>query len=148
MIWMQMRIKLLSESALPPRYAQPGDAGADLFSDEDAIVHARGQKLIRTGVAFEIPEGYFGLVRPRSGLATKYGIGMNSSGVIDSGYRGEVSVTLMNHTDANYMVNKCDRIAQILILPVEYVTFNTVSQLSDSDRGTHGYGSTGYQQWA
>lgn len=141
---MQMRIKLLSDSALPPRYAQPGDAGADLFADEDAIIHARGQKLIRTGIALEIPEGYFGLVRPRSGLATKYGIGTNSSGVIDSGYRGEISVTLINHTDANYMVNKGDRIAQILFLPVEQITFNTVSELSDSVRGAGGYGSTGY----
>lgn len=145
---MQMRVKLLSDSSLPPRYAQPGDAGADLFADEDAIVHARGQKLIRTGVALEIPEGYFGLVRPRSGLATKYGIGINTSGVIDSGYRGEISVTLINHTDANYMVNQGDRIAQILILPVEQATFNIVSDLSDSVRGSGGYGSTGYQQWA
>lgn len=141
---MQMKVKLLSDSSLPPRYAQNGDAGADLFADEDAIIHARGQKLIKTGVAFEIPEGYFGLVRPRSGLATKFGIGMNSSGVVDSGYRGEISVTLINHTDKNYEVNQGDRIAQILILPVEHVVFNVVSQLSDSDRGMHGFGSTGY----
>lgn len=141
---MRMKIRLLSESALPPRYAQDGDAGADLFADEDAIIHARGQKLIRTGVALEIPLGYFGLVRPRSGLATKYGIGMNSSGVIDAGYRGEISVTLINHTDANYEVNTGDRIAQILIMPVEAVTFDAVSELSDSVRGSNGYGSTGY----
>ena len=145
---MQMKIKLLGDSSLPPRYAQPGDAGADLFADEDVTIHARGQRLVRTGIALEIPEGYFGLIRPRSGLATKYGIGINTSGVVDSGYRGEISVTLINHTDANYMVNQGDRIAQLLILPVEHVTFNVVSQLSDSVRGEGGYGSTGYQTWA
>lgn len=138
-----MKIKLLHEYAIEPTYSKPGDAGADLYSVEDCIIHARGQRLVRTGVALEIPSGFFGLVRPRSGLATKHGIGINTSGVIDSGYRGELSVTLINHTDVNHRVQIHDRIAQIVFIPVFNPTFEVVSELSETDRGEDGYGSTG-----
>lgn len=138
-----MKIKLLDEKAVEPSYAKPGDAGADLYSIEDCIIHARGQRLVRTGIALEIPKGYFGLVRPRSGLATKHGIGINTSGVIDSGYRGELSVTLINHTDENYRIQVHDRIAQIVFIPVFNPEFEIVSELSETERGDGGYGSTG-----
>lgn len=138
-----MRIKLLHEYAVEPSYAKLGDAGADLYSIEDCIIHARGQRLVRTGIALEIPEGFFGLVRPRSGLATKHGIGINSSGVIDSGYRGELAVTLINHTDKNYRVQVHDRIAQIVFIPIFTPTFEVVDKLSETERGEGGFGSTG-----
>jgi dUTP pyrophosphatase len=144
---MQIKMKLLTNSALPPRYSKPGDAGADLFADEEFTLFGGQQKLIKTGIALEIPEGYFGLVRPRSGLATKHGIGINTSGVIDSGYRGEISVNLINHSDYMQTFHVGDRIAQIVILPYVSATFSAVSQLSDSERGEGGYGSTGVGVW-
>lgn len=144
---MQIKMKLLSSSSLPPRYSKPGDAGADLFSDEEFTLFGGQQRLVKTGVALEIPEGYFGLVRPRSGLATKHGIGINTSGVIDSGYRGEISVNLINHSEHMQTFHVGDRIAQIVILPFITARFSAVSQLSDSERGEGGYGSTGVGVW-
>jgi dUTP pyrophosphatase len=139
-----MKIKLLHPLAKIPTFANYGDAGADLYSVDNVILEPGKQRLIQTGVAIEIPFGYFGLVRPRSGLATKLGIGMNSSGVIDSGYRGEIGVTLINHSDLKCPIVQGERIAQIVFLPylhVEY--FEEVEELSESVRGQRGYGSTG-----
>lgn len=139
-----MKIKLLDKAATVPSFANPGDAGADLYSVESVTIHGRTQKLVRTGIALEIPLGYVGLVRPRSGLATKLGIGMNSSGVIDSGYRGEISVTLINHSDKSYNISPGQRIAQILFVPVVAgFNFEIVEELSETDRGEGGFGSTG-----
>jgi dUTP pyrophosphatase len=138
-----MKIKLLDPKAKVPTYAKPGDAGADLYSIEDAYIHGWGQKLIKTGIALEIPNGKVGLVRPRSGLATKAGIGMNSSGVIDAGYRGEIMVNLINFNDESYLIRSGDRIAQILFLDVESFNFEVVDELEESDRGSSGHGSTG-----
>lgn len=139
-----MKIKLLDENAVVPTFANPGDAGADLYSIESVTIHGRTQKLVRTGIALEIPLGYMGLIRPRSGLATKLGIGMNSSGVVDSGYRGEISMTLINHSDKSYNVSPGQRIAQIVFVPVvSGFTFEVVDELSDTKRGEGGYGSTG-----
>lgn len=139
-----MKIKLLDKAAMVPSFANPGDAGADLYSVESVTIHGRTQKLVRTGIALEIPLGYVGLVRPRSGLATKLGIGMNSSGVIDSGYRGEISVTLINHSDKSYNISPGQRIAQILFVPVVAgFNFEIVEELSETDRGEGGFGSTG-----
>lgn len=139
-----MKIKLLDEAAKVPIFANPGDAGADLFSIESVTIPGRAQRLVRTGIALEIPLGYVGLVRPRSGLATKLGIGMNSSGVIDSGYRGEISVTLINHGAIPYTVSPGQRIAQILFIPIiAGFGFEVVDELSETQRGEAGYGSTG-----
>ena len=139
-----MKIKLLDENAIVPTFANPGDAGADLYSLESVTIQGRTQKLVRTGIALEIPLGYMGLIRPRSGLATKLGIGMNSSGVVDSGYRGEISVTLINHSDQAHNISPGQRIAQIVFVPViSGFSFEVVNELSDTERGAGGYGSTG-----
>lgn len=138
-----MKIKLLDPKAKVPTYAKQGDAGADLYSIEDTYIHGWQQKLVKTGIALEIPNGKVGLVRPRSGLATKAGIGMNSSGVIDSGYRGEIMVNLINFNDDTYYIRSGERIGQILFIDVESFTFEIVDELSDSERGISGHGSTG-----
>ena len=139
-----MKIKLLHPDAIVPSFANYGDAGADLYALENELIFSRCQKVVRTGIALEIPEGYVGLIRPRSGLATKKGIGMNSSGVIDSGYRGEIKVCLINHSEVMHSINQGDRIAQIIFVPAMYgFEFEVVSELSDSERGIDGHGSTG-----
>lgn len=139
-----MKIKLLHPNAIVPTFANPGDAGADLYALENEIIHSRRQKLVSTGIALEIPEGYVGLIRPRSGLATKRGLGMNNSGVIDSGYRGEIKVCLINHSDETQYINQGDRIAQIIFVVSMYgFDFEVVNELSDSERGISGHGSTG-----
>jgi dUTP pyrophosphatase len=139
-----MKVKLLDSNAVVPTFANPGDAGADLYSVESVIINGRTQKLVRTGIALEIPLGYMGLIRPRSGLATKLGIGMNSSGVVDSGYRGEISVTLINHSDKTHNISPGQRIAQIVFVPVVAgFGFEVVDELSETERGQGGYGSTG-----
>lgn len=139
-----MKIKLLDKNATIPTFANVGDAGADLYALESVVINGRTQKLVRTGIALEIPLGYVGLIRPRSGLATKLGIGMNSSGVVDSGYRGEISVTLINHSDKTHTISPGQRIAQIVFVPVvSGFEFEVVDELSVTDRGIGGYGSTG-----
>jgi dUTP pyrophosphatase len=129
-----------------PAYAHPGDAGADLVAREDATVPAGGGRaLIPTGVKVAIPEGYAGFVLPRSGLALRHGVTcLNTPGLIDAGYRDEVRVLLVN-TDPSeaYEVRRGDRIAQLVIQPVERTTFIPVDELDDSRRGTGGFGSTG-----
>lgn len=139
-----MKIKFLHPLAKVPTFAKEGDAGADLYSVENIMIYGRTQKLVKTGIALEIPFGYVGLIRPRSGLATKFGIGMNSSGVVDAGYRGEISVTLINHSDISYPIVQGERIAQIVFLPVMAgFEFSIVDELSETERGKGGYGSTG-----
>lgn len=139
-----MKIKLLHENATIPSFANLGDAGADLHALEWDILHQEEVKLIRTGIAIEIPLGYFGLVRPRSGLA-KHGLTMQSSGVIDSSYRGEIMVNLRyNGNKSQYYIEAGDRIAQILFIPViAGFDFEVVDELSETQRGEGGFGSTG-----
>ena len=128
-----------------PAYAHPGDAGLDLVAREGAIVKAGGGRaLVPTGIALAIPVGYAGLVVPRSGLALRHGIGgVNSPGVIDAAYRGELKVILLN-TDpaADYEVHRGDRIAQLLIQRVEEVVWSEVDTLDGDDRGG-GFGHSG-----
>ncbi len=140
---MKINVKRINPHGVFPRYSVEGDAGADLFSCENGTVHARSQRLVNTGIALEIPYGFVGIIRPRSGLSSKYAIGMNSSGVIDSGYRGEIKVNLVNHSDQNYSFGIGDKIAQILIMPVIHSTFHEVDKLSESQRSINGFGSTG-----
>jgi len=128
-----------------PRYAHPGDAGLDLLAREDAVVPAGGGRvLVPTGIAIAIPPGHAGLVVPRSGLALRHGISLvNTPGLIDSAYRGEVQVVLLNTDPADdYQVQRGDRIAQLVVQPVEEVAWREVEQLDGDDRGG-GFGHSG-----
>lgn len=138
-------VKLL-ESASPPRFAHGPveDAGMDLSAAEEVIVPARQWRTVRTGLAIEIPPGCDGQIRPRSGLATGYGVTLlNSPGTVDPGYRGEIRITLINFGDDAYRIRIGDRIAQLVIGRYTNVKCEAVESLHDSDRGHGGFGSTG-----
>ncbi|HEX4819779.1 MAG TPA: dUTP diphosphatase [Acidimicrobiales bacterium] len=129
-----------------PAYAHPGDAGADLVARDDVTIAPRGGRVaIATGIAIAIPEGYAGFVLPRSGLALRHGITcLNTPGLVDAGYRDELRVILVNtDPDAPYTVHRGDRIAQLVIQPVERTSFTVVDDLPESARGLGGFGSTG-----
>jgi dUTP pyrophosphatase len=129
-----------------PEYARPGDAGADLVASEEAILAAGGGRaLVGTGMAIANPPGYAGFVQPRSGLALRHGVTcLNTPGLIDSGYRDELRVLLVN-TDpsVDYQVRRGDRIAQLVIQKVEQVEWQAVEELPDSERGLGGFGHSG-----
>jgi dUTP pyrophosphatase len=138
----------LDADAAVPAYARPGDAGADLVARHDVVLAARGGRaLVPTGVAVAIPEGYAGLVLPRSGLALRHGVTcLNTPGLIDSGYRGELQVILVNHDPVEeYAVARGDRIAQLVIVRVEEASFALVAaeDLGEATRGSGGFGHTG-----
>lgn len=129
-----------------PRYAHPGDAGADLTSTDDVTLAPGERATVGTGVAIALPDGYVAFVVPRSGLAARHGITIvNSPGTVDAGYRGELRVTLLN-TDGSesYRISAGDRIAQLIVLPVSRARFIEVQRLPGSERGEGGFGSTGY----
>ena len=129
-----------------PAYARPGDAGIDLLAREDVTLAAGGGRaLVPTGVAIALPEGYAGFVQPRSGLAFKHGVTcLNTPGLIDSGYRGELKVCLINHDPTvDFEVARGERIAQLVVQAVEHVNFVEVDDLDESSRGDKGFGSTG-----
>ena len=129
-----------------PAYARAGDAGIDLVAREDVtLAPAGGRALVATGIAIALPEGYAGLVQPRSGLAFKHGVTvLNTPGLIDSGYRGELKVCLINHDPTEpFEVTRGERIAQLVVQAVEHVTFVEVDMLDDSERGDKGFGSSG-----
>ena len=129
-----------------PRRASAGSAGVDLQAMIDAPITLEPQKLYRvpTGIAMELPEGYVGLVYARSGLGVKHGIALgNGVGVIDSDYRGEIQVGLCNLSDTPYTIQPKDRIAQLVIAPVPPVEYVWAEELSDTDRGAGGFGSSG-----
>jgi dUTP pyrophosphatase len=129
-----------------PAYARTGDAGADLVA-RDGVVLRRGggRALVATGVALALPDGYAGFVQPRSGLALRHGVTcLNTPGLIDSGYRDELRVLLVNtDPEADYEVHRGDRVAQLVIQRVEYARFDQVEELDPSERGTGGFGHTG-----
>lgn len=140
-----VHIKLLDPELPAPAYAKPGDAGADLRSRIDFELEPGERALVPTGVAIALPEGYVGLVHPRSGLAIKNGITIvNAPGTVDSGYRGELMVTLLN-TDKtkSFHVQRGDRIAQLIIQKYEHATFTVVDELEQTERGSSGFGSSG-----
>jgi dUTP pyrophosphatase len=128
-----------------PRYALPGDAGADLAAAEDVDLAPFQRALVGTGVAVAIPEGYAGFVHPRSGLAHRLGLSMvNAPGTIDAGYRGEIKVNLINLDPTTPIaLRRGDRIAQLVVQPVVRARFVPVDELPGSERGTGGHGSTG-----
>ena len=137
-------MRLDPELALPARQ-HATDAGYDLVARSDHTIAPGARVVVATGVAFALPRGFAGFVLPRSGLAAKHGITVvNAPGLIDSGYRGEVMVILLN-TDASeaFTVKRGDRIAQLVVQRVEEVGWREVSRLDDSDRGAGGHGSTG-----
>lgn len=142
---LEILVTKLHPSAIIPTYAKPGDAGADLYAIEENTLKPGERALVKTGIAIALPEGYVGLVHPRSGLALKNGISVvNSPGTIDSGYRGEIGVVLINHDlNESFSVKVGDRIAQLVIQKFETAIFKTVSQLPPSERASGGYGSTG-----
>ncbi|WP_420607590.1 dUTP diphosphatase [Novosphingopyxis sp.] len=127
-----------------PRHETPGAAGMDICSAESTALRAGARALIATGFAVAIPEGFEIQVRPRSGLAFKHGISvLNTPGTIDSDYRGEVKVLLANLSEEDFAISKGDRIAQIVVAPVQRGVMVEVEKLSDTERGTGGFGSTG-----
>lgn len=138
-------IKRLDEGVPLPTYAKGGDAGADLVTRIDVSLAPGERKLIPTGIAIALPDGYAAFVHPRSGLAIKHGVSMvNAPGTVDAGYRGELQVILINHDPhetASFF--RGDRIAQLIIQKVERAEFIEVSELPGSGRGTDGFGSTG-----
>ena len=128
-----------------PSYAHPGDAGADLMAAADVEIPPGGRALVPTGVAIALPEGYVGLVHPRSGLAVRLGVTvLNAPGTVDAGYRGEILVNLINHDpETTAKISRGDRIAQLVVQRVERAQFHVVDELPGSVRGEGGHGSTG-----
>ena len=127
-----------------PSYAHKGDAGVDLYSAEDYLLKPMERKLISTGIKISIPYGYEAQVRPKSGLAIEHGIShANSVGTIDSGYRGEIKVPLINFSDRPYKIEKGKKIGQMVFAKVEEAVFEEVEELESTSRGEGGFGSTG-----
>lgn len=144
---MEIKVKKLTDTAIVPTKSRKTDAGYDLYADEDKAIYPEETKLISTGIAFAIPDGYAGLIWDRSGLGSK-GIHRHA-GVVDSSYRGEVKVCLSNslsghHSAENiYFISKGDRIAQILFQKVPHFDLVETEELDDTDRGSSGFGSSG-----
>ena len=137
-------VKKLSEEALLPTKEQRDipDAAWDLYSNEDIRIPGLGKTAVKTGIALAIPQGWYGNIRNRSGNAVRTPL-MVDAGIVDPGYRGEIRVVLVNHSEYPYDVVKGDKIAQILFGKIPEVTFNVVNDLPTSDRGEKGFGSTG-----
>lgn len=127
-----------------PRYMTAGAAGMDLLADVDAVLQPMARMLVPTGLAFALPDGYEAQVRPRSGLAVKHGITcLNSPGTVDADYRGEISVCLINLGAEPFVLKRGERIAQMVVAPVQQAVWAEVTELPPSGRGTGGFGSTG-----
>lgn len=140
---MRIRVKL-TDGAPMPRHAKPGDAGMDLTTRETVEIAPQGTVKVGTGVAMEIPEGYYGAVVPRSGMATGRGVTIvNTPGTIDSGYRGEIKLPLYNAGHELVTVERGERVAQIIIKRHETVECVEADELSETERGSGGFGSTG-----
>jgi len=143
------RVEILIRRLVPdvpvPAYAHDGDAGADLHAAEDVTIPPGGRALVRTGLQIALPDGYVGLVHPRSGLAVRLGVTvLNAPGTVDAGYRGEILVNLVNHDPAaTARITRGDRIAQLVVQRVARARFHEVDELPESVRGAGGHGSTG-----
>ena len=142
---LQIDITLVDEGMTPPNYAHASDAGADLCSAIDFTLEPFERRVVPTGVAIALPAGHAGFVHPRSGLSSRHGVTVvNAPGTIDSGYRGEIKVPLINLDPTVPMrISRGDRIAQLIIQEVRQADFRVVESLDDSDRGVGGFGSTG-----
>ena len=140
------KVLKLKENAIVPKRATTGSAGVDLCAciDEPLTVKGRGHALVPTGIAIAIPEGYAAMLYARSGLAIKHGLGLlNGVGVVDSDYRGEVCVGLVNNFDEDYTIQPGERIAQLVLTPVALFVPEECDSLDETQRGTGGFGSTG-----
>ncbi len=141
---MQVNFSKLDKELPDPIRAHPGDAGIDLYARQPVDLKPGERAVVPTGISLAIPEGYAGLVVPRSGYAARAGIGVvNSPGVIDSGYRGEVAVILINHGSEPVWFDRGDRIAQLVVVPVPEFSWVETEELPASERGGGGFGSTG-----
>jgi dUTP pyrophosphatase len=142
----KIKIKKLSNEVLTPKYETPGSSGMDIaaYINEDVIINSGDKALIPTGFSLSIPQGYEVQIRPRSGLAIKKGITiLNTPGTIDSDYRGEVKVVLINLSKDKFTVQNGERIAQMVVCPIIQVSIEEVKELSETNRGIGGFGSTG-----
>ena len=141
---MNLEVLIVAQEGFEPVYAKPGDAGCDLRSTEELVLAAGERALVKTGVKIAMPDGYVGLVHPRSGLAAKHGITvLNTPGTVDAGYRGEIMVTLYNSSKEDFEISRGDRIAQLVFQQVERARFIPVEVLPESSRGETGFGSSG-----
>lgn len=141
---LELKIKKIHPDAVIPKYAHATDAGMDIYSIEEAIIEPGETSLIKTGIVIELPKDTEAQIRPRSGLALKSSITvLNTPGTIDEGYRGEIKIILINHGKSTFRIEKHMRIAQMVIKPVLKVHVNEVQEVSESDRNTGGFGSTG-----
>jgi dUTP pyrophosphatase len=142
----EVPVRRLRHEAVLPTQAYPGDAGVDLVACESVVLAPGQRAVVATGIAVEIPEGFAGFVQPRSGLAARHGVGVvNAPGLIDSGYRGEIKVVLLNtDTSEPFEVESGMRIAQLVIAPVATITLVEVEELGASDRGARGFGSSAH----
>jgi len=141
---MRISLKQLDPDLPVPSHAHPGDGGVDLYARDGASLAAGERAVIATGIAIAIPHGYAGLVTPRSGLAARHGIGVvNGPGLVDSGYRGELKVILVNHGQETVHIARGERIAQLVVVAVMDQEFEVVEELPASTRGDGGLGSTG-----
>jgi dUTP pyrophosphatase len=142
---MQLKIKKLKPEAILPSYAREGDAGLDLFAVTQIVIPSGKSALVPTGIAIELPPGTEAQVRPRSGLALKHALTvLNTPGTVDEGYRGEVGVILINHGASSFTVEAGMKIAQMVVSPRISVAVVEVAELSDTQRGAGGFGSTGH----
>lgn len=139
-------IKKLSKTAIIPKYETQGASGVDISANinEDLTLATNKSILVPTGIAVSIPQGFEIQIRPRSGLAAKKGISvLNTPGTIDADYRGEIKVILINHGNEPFIIRNGDRIAQMVVCPIVQAKFEQVDELSDTERGSGGFGSTG-----
>jgi dUTP pyrophosphatase len=142
----KIKIKKLSDDVLTPKYETPGSSGMDLaaYINKNIIINPGEKALVPTGFSLSVPQNYEVQIRPRSGLAVKKGITvLNTPGTIDSDYRGEIKVVLINLSKDIFIVKNGERIAQMVVCPVEKVSMQEVRDLSETDRGKDGFGSTG-----
>lgn len=139
-----IRVPIVADQEAFPEYARYGDAGADLRSVEAVQLPVNGRVLVKTGVKLALPDGYVGMIAPRSGLALKHGVTvLNAPGIIDSGYRGEIGVILYNSSMQSVALGAGERVAQLVIVPFVIGAFEPMLNLEGSERGTGGFGSTG-----
>jgi dUTP pyrophosphatase len=139
-----LKVEKINDKAITPNYANKGDAGLDLYSIEELMLNPGERGLIHTGIKIQLPKDTEAQIRPRSGLALKHGISLvNAPGTIDEGYRGEIGVIVINHGKEAFKVEEGMKIAQMVVKPVWKVEVEEVSSLSESERGSKGYGSSG-----
>ena len=139
---MNIPVQKLNENAKVPTYAHPGDAGMDFYALEKTVIAPGERARIGTGIAIAIPKGFVGLVWDKSGLAFKHGITL-LAGVVDSGYRGEIQMVVLNTGSEPHTFEAGDKVAQVLIQPIEHPEVREVTELNDTERGEDGFGSTG-----